>query len=465
MRRISSALTEGPIASTLVMFSLPILAGNILQSLNGSVNAIWVGNYLGEAALTATSNSNTIMFLLLACVFGVSLASTILIAQHLGAGRDLEAKRAVGASATFFALIAVAVAVIGFLVSDRLLLAMRTPADAFPLAHDYLRIIFVAIPFMFMYAYVVAALRGGGDSKTPFAFLAISVALDIVLNPLLIFGIGPFPKLGIAGSAYATLIANASTLTALLIYLYRRRHPLCLHKGEFHLLRIDGAITATLIRKGVPMGLQMVVAATSGLLMLSLINGYGTQTTAGFAASMQLWSYLQMPAFAISAAVSSMAAQNVGAGRWDRVGQTARAGILFQCVVTGATVLLILVFSRQALGIFLPASSASLDIAQHMNLIVSWSFILFGVAMVLFGVVRSTGAVIVPLLILIVTLWLVRFPVAAVMSDRFGADAIWWSFPLSSLLAMVCTVWYYKYGNWRSAKMSSPGSAASEPVG
>lgn len=465
MRRISSALTEGPIASTLVMFSLPILAGNILQSLNGSVNAIWVGNYLGEAALTATSNSNTIMFLLLSSVFGVSLASTILIAQHLGAGRDLEAKRAVGASAAFFAVIAVAVAVIGFFVSDRLLVAMRTPADAFPLAHDYLRIIFVAIPFMFMYAYVVAALRGGGDSKTPFAFLAISVALDIALNPLLIFGIGPFPKLGIAGSAYATLIANASTLTALLIYLYRRRHPLCLHKGEFHLLRIDGAITATLIRKGVPMGLQMVVAATSGLLMLSLINGYGTQTTAGFAASMQVWSYLQMPAFAISAAVSSMAAQNVGAGRWDRVGQTARAGILFQCVVTGATVLLILVFSRQALGIFLPAASASLDIAQHMNLIVSWSFILFGVAMVLFGVVRSTGAVVVPLLILIVTLWVVRFPVAAVMSDRFGADAIWWSFPLSSLLAMLLSIWYYKYGNWRSARMEAPVEVVSEPTG
>lgn len=457
---MSAALTEGPIASTLVTFALPILAGNVLQSLNGSVNAIWVGNYLGEAALTATSNANTVMFLLLGTVFGVSMAATILIAQHLGAGRAADAKRVAGSSASFFAAISVGIAIIGVLVSDKLLAAMRTPVDAMPLAHDYLRIIFIAIPFMYMYAYVIAVLRGAGDSKTPFVFLLVSVGLDIVLNPLLIFGVGPLPKLGIAGSALATLIANAVTFTALIVYLYRRKHPLVIHRGEFHLLRIDRHVTGMLIRKGVPMGLQMIVVSTSALLMLSLINGFGSETTAGFAASMQLWSYIQMPAFAIGAAVSSMAAQNVGAGRWDRVTQTAKAGVLFQCGVTGVVVLLIVSFNRHALGIFLPETSPALDIAAHMNLIVSWSFVLFGISIVLFGVVRSTGAVVVPLLILIVTLWLIRFPLAAFLSARHGVDAIWWSFPTSSLMSVLLAVAYYRWGNWRNSKMQQTAQPA-----
>ncbi|MBX3695619.1 MAG: MATE family efflux transporter [Steroidobacteraceae bacterium] len=453
----SAALTEGPIARTLVVFALPMLAGNVLQSLNGSVNAVWVGRFLGEAALTATSNSNTVMFLLIGSIFGVSMAATILIAQHFGAKRLAEARRVVGSSASFFAAVAVVIGALGVLFSDHILRAMQTPPDALPLAHDYLRIIFVAIPFIFMYSFAMAVLRGAGDSRTPFLFLLLSVGLDIVLNPLLIFGVGPLPRLGIAGSALATLIANVTSLVALLAHLYRKRHPLVLHRGELHLLRIDGAIVRMLVTKGVPMGLQMVVVSVSALLMLGLINQFGSHTTAAFAACMQVWSYVQMPAFAMGAAVSSMAAQNVGAGRWDRVGRTAVAGVSFQTLVTTASVILITVFARPLLGIFLPAESPALATAVHLNMIATWSFILFGITMVLFGVVRSTGAVVAPLVILIVTLWGLRFPLAASLMGRFGEDAIWWSFPASSLLSMLLAIAYYRFGHWRKARMMTAG--------
>ncbi len=457
----SAALTEGPIARTLLVFALPMLAGNVLQSLNGSVNAIWVGSFLGEAALTATSNSNTVMFLLIGSIFGVSMAATILIAQHLGAKRLEEARRVVGSSASFFAAVSVVIALLGVAFSDRILLAMHTPPDALPLAHDYLRIIFVAIPFIFMYAFTMAVLRGAGDSRTPFLFLLLSVGLDIVLNPLLIFGVGPLPRLGIAGSALATLIANIVSLAALLGYLYRKRHPLVLHRSEARLLRIDRTITATLLKKGVPMGLQMVVVSVSALLMLGLINQFGSHTTAGFAACMQVWSYVQMPAFAMGAAVSSMSAQNVGAGRWDRVARTAKAGVAFQTIVTAVSVGVIVLFAQPLLGIFLPAGSPALATAVHVNLVASWSFVFFGVTMVLFGVIRSTGAVVVPLLILVITLWGLRFPAAASLMDRYGDDAIWWSFPASSLLSTLLAVLYYKYGGWRTARMTS---AATPPA-
>jgi len=460
--RTSQSLTQGPIARTLLGFALPILFGNVLQSLNGSVNSIWVGRFLGEAALGATANANSILFLLIGGVFGVSMASTILVAQYVGAGAAPEARRVVGTSASFFALVAVTIAALGWLGAPRLLAWMRTPGASAGLALDYLRIIFIAVPFIYLYTFVMAVLRGAGDSKTPFKFLLLSVGLDIVLNPLLIFGWGPLPRLGIAGSATATLIANAVSLAALLAHLYRRQHPLWLHGRDLALLRLDGAIVATLLRKGLPMGLQLLLVSANMLALVSLVNRFGTDTTAAYGATWQLWNYLQMPAFALGAAVTSMAAQNVGAGRWDRVQRIAGAGVGFHCAATGALVLLLLALNRHALGLFLPAGAA-LDIAAHINATSAWSFVFFGISMVLFGIVRSTGAVVPPLVILLIALWGVRLPVAVGLAPRFGADAIWWSFPLASSISALLAVSYYRFGGWRAAHMMRERTAA--PVG
>jgi putative MATE family efflux protein len=460
MKSASTDLTTGPIARTLVLFSLPILFGNVLQSLNSTVNSVWVGKYLGESALTATSISNTVTFLLIGAVFGVSMASTILIAQYFGAQRLEAAKRVVGTSATFFALVSVGVSLIGFLITDRLLAFMSTPADAMPFATAYLKIIFVAMPFLYMYQFVMAVLRGAGDSKTPFLFLVVTVVVDIALNPLFIFGWGPVPAMGIAGSALATLIANALTFVALIAHLYRRKHPLCLHRHELGLLRMDPAILKTLVIKGIPMGLQMIVLSTSAVAMISLVNQFGSETTAAYGACFQLWSYVQMPAFAIAAAVSSMAGQNVGARRWDRVDRIAVSGVLFNGVVMGFAIVVIYLFNRHAYGLFLPASGArAVDIAVHLNAISGWSFLFFGVSMVLFGVVRSTGAVTAPLVILLVAMWGVRFPFALGLIGSIGADAIWWSFPASALTAASLAVLFYRFGSWRKVRMMAPAAA------
>ena len=447
------SLTEGSISRGLLIFALPILYGNVLQTLNASVNAFWVGRFLGEAALTATSNANTLLFLLLGGVFGLSMASSILVGVYLGGKRMDDAKRVVGSSATFFFGISLVMSVAGAVFAEPILVAMKTPPDSLPLAIIYTRVIFYGLPFSYMYAFVMSVLRGAGDSKTPFKFLLVSVALDIILNPLLIFGLGPLPKLGIAGSGYATFFAQAFTLLALIAHLYRTKNPLRIGRHELGLLKPDGATIRTLIVKGVPMGLQLFVISLSGVLMITLVNRFGTDTTAAFGATFQLWQYVQMPAFAIGMAVSSMAAQNVGAQKWDRVRAVARHGVWFSILLTTTVVAVIEVFSEQALGIFLPAGSMALRTAEHLNLIAAPSFILLAVSMVLFGVVRATGAVIPPLVILSLALLGVRFPVAIGLLDELQADAIWWSFPISSIVAVVLSVAYYKWGGWRTARM------------
>lgn len=458
MKPASSALTTGSIPRTLFAFTLPILMGNVLQSVNGSVNAIWIGSGLGAAALTAANNSNILMFLLFGSVFGTTMAATILIAQYVGGRRIEEARRVVGTSATFFMGVALVFSLAGLVLSPHLLHWMGTPPDAMPFAIAYLRVMFVALLPSFAFFFVMAALRGAGDAKTPFYFLVLSVVLDIVLNPLLIFGVGPLPRLGIAGSATATLIAQTVSVLAMLRHIYRRGNALALHRSHLGLLKPDLAIVRTIVAKGIPMGLQMIVLSSSMVLFLRFVNRFGTDTAAAFAAAMQLWNYVQMPALALGGAVSSMAAQNIGAKLWDRVGQTARVGIAFNFLLTGVPVLLVYVLSHAALGLFLPAGSPSIAIAEHINRIVLWSFPLFGVSMVLSGVMRASGDVVVPLVILAVGMLGVRMPLAWAGVDRLGPDGLWWAFTISAIVSMVLSAAYYLSGRWKSARMMTPGT-------
>ena len=181
---------------------------------------------------------------------------------------------------------------------------------------------------------LMMALRGSGDAMTPLWFMLLVVLLDSALNPVFILGLGPAPELGIAGSATATVIANYLGLAGLLVYIYRRDLPLRLRGGELRFLSPRPGLLRIIFRKGLPMGMQMVVVSSSALATLGLVNREGVDTAAAFGVVMQLWTYLQMPAMALGAAVSAMAAQNIGAGKWDRVGAATRAGVAYSFLIT-----------------------------------------------------------------------------------------------------------------------------------
>jgi putative MATE family efflux protein len=460
-------LTQGPITSTLLLFSLPVLGGNALQSLNGSVNQFWVSHSLGITAITAIGNANIVMMLMLGAIFGVSMAANILVGQAVGSGDIAMVKKVMGTSVTFFAALALGVAALGYPLSPHILALMGTPADSLAEAESYLRIVFLAMPFLYFFAFLQMAQRGIGDSRTPFYFMLLAVVLDIILNPTLIRGLGPFPRLGIAGSATSTLIGQGTSLFFLVILLYRRGSPLMLRPSEFHLLKPDPAILKTLVLRGLPMGLQILVMSGAAMVMIGFVNSYGAVTAAAYTAASQVWTYIQMPAMALGAAVSSMAAQNVGARKWDRVSKVARSGVLSGLVITGLVAAIIYLLGDLSLHIFLPPGSVALPVARHINNIVLWSFVLFSVTFALSGVVRSTGAVWPPLLILVVSMFLIRIPFAEFLIPRLGADAIWWSFPLGTIMSSVLTAVYYVFGNWRKTRLleTAPPQGESADVG
>jgi putative MATE family efflux protein len=449
-------LTQGPIASTLLLFALPTLASNILQSLNGSINAIWVGRFLGAQALAATANANITMFLMFSVVFGFGMASTVMIAQAVGRHDMDAARRAFGSAVGFCTLLGLVVATAGWIGAPALLRLLATPVEAFDLALTYLRVIFIAMPASLLSVMMMMGLRGAGDARTPLIFMFVSVGVDLVLNPVLILGLGPIPAMGIGGSAAATAAAGFVSLIGLIIYTYAKDLPLRLRGSELAYLRPAADQMRVLFGKGLPMGLQMIVMSSSGLVMIGLVNREGFLVTAAYGAAQQIWTYLQMPAMAMGAAVSAMAAQNVGAGRWDRISRITGCGIGYLLLITGAMVGVILLFHAPLLSLFLGSNQPAIDAAWHMQLLASWSFMLFGCTMILFGVMRANGVVVKPLLILIFSLFAVRLGFYYLAYPRIGADALWLSFSAGSGAALALAGAVYLQGNWRKAKLLVP---------
>jgi putative MATE family efflux protein len=455
-------LTSGPIGSALLMFALPTLASNVLQSLNGSINAIWVGRFLGEGALAATSNANIIMFLMFGAVFGFGMAATIIVGQSWGR-RDVDAaRRAFGSAIGLVLAGSVIVGALGWIFAPEILVTLATPPDAFEPALDYLRVIFLALPPSMLLVLMFMGLRGTGDSVTPLWFMGLCVLIDAAMNPLLIAGLGPFPRMGIAGSATATLIANIVALAALVGWIAWRDLPLRLRGAEIRYILPERALVRTIVGKGLPIGAQMVVLSVSALAMVGLVNRAGIDTVAAYGIVQQLWGYVQMPAMAIGAAVSAMAAQNIGAGRWDRVARITRAGLFYNFTITAATVVAVLWFDRVIIGLFIPGGSPALPIAQHINLVATWGFILFGGTMVLFGVIRANGAVWGPLAIMTIAMFPVRLGVAFALQPLLGPDALWWSFPIGSGTNLVLAGLYYRYGRWRENQLLVPDEHGEE---
>jgi putative MATE family efflux protein len=447
-------LTAGAIAPTLLAFALPTLGSNVLQSLNGSINTVWVGRFLGEEALAATSNANIIMFLMFGMVFGFGMAATILVGQSWGRHDHDGARRAFGSAVGLVLIGSALTAALGYLFARDILTLLATPGGAYDEALAYLRVIFLGLPPSMLLVLIFMGLRGIGDSLTPLWFMGLSVVLDSALNPVFILGLGPAPALGIAGSATATLIANIVSCGALLLYIRWRDLPLRLKGAEIGYIVPQPALVRVILSKGLPIGAQMLVISTAGLTMVGLVNRHGVDVTAAYGITQQLWTYVQMPAMAIGAAVSAMAAQNIGARRWDRVSAITRSGILFNLLITGAVIAVAWMFDRALLSLFAASDSRVIPIAQHINAVVSWAFMLFGVTMVVFGTVRANGAVWGPLAILFVSMFPVRLGAVALLRPILGLDALWWAFPISLLTSMSLSLLYYWRGTWRKGELT-----------
>ncbi len=445
-------LTRGPILKTLIAFTIPTMISNLLQTVNGTVNSIWVGRLIGESALAATANANVVMFLMFAAVFGFGMATTVRVGQYFGARSPDAMRRSFGAGLGFCVVLAMTVGVVGWVFSPMLLHILSTPEASRVEALAYMRVIFITMPLSTISLMVSMGLRGIGDSRKPLHAMLLTVAIDICLNPLLIRGGGPVPSLGIAGSALATAIANFAGSAMMIWRIYAKDMPLRLRGPELAYLFPSRAEIAYVVTKGLPMGAQMLVVSGAGLILIKLVNNVGLDAAAAYGASLQLWNYLQMPAFALSSAVSAMVAQNVGAGNHGRVGRITIIGVASNLVLTGALGLVIVGFSRPLLVLFLGSHSTAVPLAQHVQLICTWSFAVTGIMVILNGTMRAYGEVMAPLVVMAIAMYPARLGFYALAYPHIGPEAVWWTYPVGSAVSALLTLLIYQRGGWRKRR-------------
>jgi len=371
-----------------------------------------------------------VLFLLMAFVFGAGQAAMILVGKAVGAANLIEARRVMGTMTGAFAVASILIALVGFLASDHILRLLSTPPGAAEMALVYLRIVFLGLPGGLMVTLLMMALRGSGDSLSPLWFTLLSVALDLVLNPLLILGIGPLPALGIAGSALAMTLANFASLGAMIAWIYAKDLPVRLRGPEFRFLRPDFSLLGEIVGKGLPMGLQMIVMTVAAMSVLGLVNREGVLATAAYSVAQQLWAYLQMPAMAVAAGVSAMTAQAIGAGDLARARRIARSGVAISLGMTLFLVLAMLPFDARLIAIFIGDESHALPEARHIMWIASWGFPFMAVSSVLFAHARAYGVVVRPLLITIIAMFPLRLGFAFGAYPWLSADALWYSVPI-----------------------------------
>ncbi|HRO14555.1 MAG TPA: MATE family efflux transporter [Paracoccus sp. (in: a-proteobacteria)] len=436
-------LYTGPLWRAFLVFLLPLIGQNILQSLAMTINSIVVGQMLGTQALAAIATFMPVAFFFIAFLIGITAGSSVLVGQAWGA-QKVDLVRAI-AGTTLAATLALGVTIggLGALGAGPLLRLLGTPTDVMPQALSYARAAFASMPVLFMFIAAASLLRGMGDSVRPLVVQLISTVVAALLTVSMVMHF----HMGVAAAALSTAVAQAAGLGALAWWLRRAGHPLAPTRNLGRVLRPDPALLRSVLRIGMPTGVQLVVGSMAGLVIIGLVNKYGSDATAAYGAVTQVQNYAQFPALSISIAASIFGAQAIGAGQPQLLRAVVRTALVMNLALTGGLVALIYLFSRNLVSLFITDAQV-IELAQHLLHIVSWSALLFGAGTIFSGIMRSSGTVIPPTIISIASILLVELPVAWLLSQRIGLEGIWWGY-VASFGALTVMQGAYYWLVWR----------------
>jgi putative MATE family efflux protein len=434
-----------------LMFLAPMMLANILQSLSGTLNSVFLGQMIGVSALAAASAFFPVMLFLISFVMGLGSGASVLIGQAWGARQPERVQAVAGTTLSCGILGGLVVAIFGGTFAPSLLQALATPADILPQATAYARVMLLAMPGFFLFLLVTSIMRGVGDMVTPLKALVVSTLVGLAVTPALIRGWFGLPQAGVASAAYAAAVSFLVTLLWLFFHLRRKGHALAPTNELLRHMWIDGKILRAVLKIGIPTAVQMVIMSLAEVALLSMVNGFGSSATAAYGAGNQVLGYVQFPAMSIAIAASILGAQAIGAGKTENLGAITRTGILLNFAITGALLLCGYLFSRSIIGLFTSDTEVT-EIAQRMLHIVLWSTLLFGASAVVSGVMRASGTVLVPTALSIAAIVLVEVPVAWVLSRRVGIDGVWMAYPFTFATMLVLQSLYYRLV-WRKQKI------------
>jgi len=447
LRHYGRDLTTGSIPRHLVAFSLPMLAGSALQVAYSFINAIWVGRFIGEDALAAVTLSQPIIFIIIASAAGLMMAPNILVAQDAGARDWDRLQRVVQTSYALFGALSFVTLALGLWNIHGLLGLLQAPREIYTESEGYLRIVLWTIPFNYWLFLISSMLRGIGDSKTPVYFQSVAVLINAVLDPLLIFGLLGLPRLGLIGTAWATIIAQGIGVTSLLIYVAYKRQ---LVNPHWRRLRIDAATAWLLLRIGLPSALQQSVVSFSLFGLTRYVAAFGTNAVAAFGAGLRIDGVAFLPAISMGMAASTLAGQNLGACLYHRVKEVFRWGLLLSGGISLVIAAIAFLIPEVLIQAFTREPAVVVIGTQYLR-IVSFTYVLYAVMFVSNGVINGAGHTLATTVISMIALLAVRLPLAWYLAHLLqSSTGIWMAMLCSVGVGMLISLAYYLTDWWKT---------------
>lgn len=437
--------TEGNIFKQLLVFSAPIILTNLLQISYQFIDSLWIGNLIGAEALGAVAISGTIVFTVLSFIIGLNNAALTILSQQTGKGSKDGVQRYLNAFVVMLTGMSVVLGMIGYFSTEFILRLISTPEDMIPMAASYLKINFIGMVFLFGYNFIGTIYRSIGDAKTPLYFVLSAVILNTILDPIFIYVF----DWGVSGAAYATIISQGVAFGIGLYFSLTRKlvpftKPTLPSKQE----------VATILKLGIPAGLQMSVISAGVMAIMSVVASFGSPVVAGYGASQRLDSLIMLPAQALSVAVNSMAGQNIGANKWERVSKITLYGFIYNFTIMTVLAFVMFLFADVGIRMFIQEPDAVEFGTKYLKTI-AFFYPFLGINFVLNGTVRAAGAMFQVLVLNIISFWILRYPLTFILAHFYGekgiALGIGLSFVISSLLAFL----YYRFGKWKGIKVDA----------
>jgi MATE family, multidrug efflux pump len=441
---------DSGLARAMLLFLVPQTIGIALQLISSTITTVYFGRLMGASALAVASGFFPIFFLLVSFLVGLFSGGVVLVGQAHGAGDTAGVRAVTGTTLCVGGMLSILVAGAGYLLAGKILGVIGTPPDILADAIAYAGTMFLVLPVLvILFAYMVL-LRGTGDAYTPLWAMIGWIALGLILTPALIQGWFGLPRLGVLSAPYGNLVAAVATLVTLLLYLRRQHHPMAPDRAFFAALRFDGNIILRLLRIGVPAGVQVAMVALSEIVVVSLVNAFGSHATAAYGVFNQVISYVQAPTQAAAVAASVFGAQVIGAGHAARLGSVTRIAVLLTLGAGTIAIGAVYLLSAEILGWFI-ADPEPQAIAQRALIATLWSYLLVAVAGVLGAVMRAAGDVLYPTTVSIIAVWMVQLPTAYFSAARMGIDGVWLGYPAAFTFVLVAQLAYYGLV-WRHRK-------------
>lgn len=440
-------MTEGKPSRIIISYSIPIILSGMFQQFYNIADSVIAGKYAGVGALAAVGASYPITMLFIAVAAGAGMGCTVIISQIFGAREYGKLKTAASTAVIAIFALSVVLTVIGQMGNNALMRLMNTPKEVFADGALYLRIYIAGLVFLFIYNIANAIFNGLGDSKTSLYFLIFSSILNIILDYVFVAKFG----WGVAGVAWATFIAQGIASVLSIATLVKRIRSI---QTTETVKRFDGRLLGNMCRIAVPSIFQQSTVSIGQLLIQVLVNGYGAEVIAGYSAAIKLDSFLKMVLINMSNAVSGYTAQNIGAGKLDRVKKGIFASLKMAIGYSLAALVLVWVLGKTMIGWFMSSSAdlsaraAVLDVGTTYMHVVGASYLIFGMLIISSGFLRGIGYMRGYFIITFFDL-IVRVSGSYILADVIGYNAIWWAIPLGWSVGVLLSAIIIIKGNYR----------------